>query len=273
MKQRKILLLFLILFFVNTLHAQETVISIKKIILTDNCEKLEITFNIEGKDTITIDKVQLSIGGKLINPQLKGNLGKCFYDGNQKKIVCDIKQVNIPTDGIIVEVTMNYTLGSLIKESRFISDPLKCVLKKINAGSGSYKKPHNFKNKPFVFSNKKWKSTRRPYYHVKKETWIPWLYIAAGASAATGVYAHLKANSIYEKYPTSSQTDEAEEFHSEVKRYDTFRNIAFGAAGAFSLAGIVIYDNHSKNKKRRHPMAFSYIPVTDGAAVGLTVSF
>lgn len=105
---------------------------------------------------------------------------------------------------------------------------------------------------------------------VKKEVWIPWLYIAAGASAATGVYAHLKANSIYEEYSPSAQTDEAEQYRADVQRYDNISKIAFGAAGGFGIAGVIV---HIKHNQKKHAMALSYIPVTDGAVVGLTCNF
>lgn len=107
---------------------------------------------------------------------------------------------------------------------------------------------------------------------VKKQQkiWIPWLYIAAGASAATGMYAHLKANSIYDNYSPSSQTDEAEQYRANVQRYDNISKVAFGAAGGFGIAGVIV---HIKHNQKKHAMSLSYIPVTDGAVVGLTCNF
>jgi hypothetical protein len=106
--------------------------------------------------------------------------------------------------------------------------------------------------------------------NVKREIWIPWLYIVAGASAATGIYAHLKANSLYQNYPGSTITDEAEYLHSEINQLEIIRDVAFGAAGVTGIAGIVV---HIRHKQKMKAVAISYIPIPDGAVFGLTCNF
>lgn len=106
--------------------------------------------------------------------------------------------------------------------------------------------------------------------NVKKSTWIPWFYIAAGASAVTGVYTYIKSNSLYNNYPLSTETNEAENFHSEVLLYDNITKIALGAATGFAAIGIIVHIKHVKKEKS---ISVSYIPVTDGAALGLTYKF
>lgn len=105
---------------------------------------------------------------------------------------------------------------------------------------------------------------------VKKYVWIPWFYIAAGASAATGVYTHVKSNSIYNRYPKSANTKESEQYHADVELYDDISKIAFTTSAGFAAVGIIVHVKHLKNKKS---MSLSYIPVSNGAAIGLTYNF
>ena len=105
---------------------------------------------------------------------------------------------------------------------------------------------------------------------VKKEIWIPWLYIAAGISAATGTYAHIRANKIYKDYTPSSMTDEAEKLYKDYEGMLKLRNGAFGAAGGFGIAGVVV---HIKHNQKKRSVALGYLPVNEGAIVGLNLKF
>lgn len=105
---------------------------------------------------------------------------------------------------------------------------------------------------------------------VKKDVWIPWFYIAAGASAATGAYSYIKSNSIYNRYPKSADTKESEQYHADAELYDDISKIAFTATAGFAAVGIIVHVKHLKNKKS---MSLSYIPVSNGAAFGLTYNF
>jgi hypothetical protein len=105
---------------------------------------------------------------------------------------------------------------------------------------------------------------------VKKKIWIPWLYIAAGISAATGTYAQIRANRIYEDYPPSSTTDEAEKLYKDYNRMLKLRNGAFGAAGGFGIAGVVV---HIKHHQKKRAVSISYLPAPEMAIVGLNLKF
>jgi len=105
---------------------------------------------------------------------------------------------------------------------------------------------------------------------VKKEIWIPWLYIAAAASAGTGLYANYKSNTLYANYPGSSTTDDSEMLHNNIKRYDSIRNIAFGAAGVLGVAGVLVHIRHNQKKNR---IILSYQPLPDGVTFGLNYNF
>ena len=105
---------------------------------------------------------------------------------------------------------------------------------------------------------------------VKKKVWIPWLYIAAGASAITGTYAYLRADHLYKSYPPSSMTDEAERIHSDVDRMVTLSRVAFGAAAVLATAGVFVQIHHNKNKRG---WTLNYLPQKNGQYVALTYKF
>lgn len=105
---------------------------------------------------------------------------------------------------------------------------------------------------------------------VKKKIWIPWLYIAAGLSAATGTYAHFQANRIYDDYQVAALTDKAENLYKDYERMLMIRNGAFGAAGGFGIAGIAVHIRHIQKK---NALTVSLLPVPDGAVVGLNLNF
>jgi hypothetical protein len=104
----------------------------------------------------------------------------------------------------------------------------------------------------------------------KKKIWIPWLYIASAACAATSIYAHTRVNRLYEDYNPSEWTDEAEDIHSEVVKMQNLRNVMAGAAGVLGAAGVVVHIRHIHKKKEA---ALSYIPQNDGGAIILTFNF
>jgi hypothetical protein len=105
---------------------------------------------------------------------------------------------------------------------------------------------------------------------IKKTIWIPWLYIAAGISAATGTYAHIRANRIYEDYPPSFGTDKTEKLYKDYERMLIYRNVAFSAAGGFGAAGVVVHIRHIQKKK---DLAISCLPISEGAVVGFNLKF
>jgi len=105
---------------------------------------------------------------------------------------------------------------------------------------------------------------------IKKKVWIPWLYIASAASAATGVYAHIRAYQLYKDYPPSSSTDEAEGIFANVERMQNLRNVAIGAAGAMGVTGIIVQIRHNQKQKA---LMLSYSNLHQGGLVGLTFKF
>lgn len=105
----------------------------------------------------------------------------------------------------------------------------------------------------------------------KRKAWIPWFYMATGASAITGVCCHLKSNNIYDnEYGLSDPTNEANHINRRIRTLDTVRNVAYGATVVFATVGVAVHVKHIKENKR---MIISYIPVQDGAALGLTYNF
>ena len=130
-------------------------------------------------------------------------------------------------------------------------------------------------DEPDIFGSNLWvKVLAKAYLPSEKEqvshSYFPWLFVASGVSAITGGLAWYQANSLYDKYPHSSQTDQAEQYRSDVKRYDMVRNIAFGMAGAFAVAGVVV---HIRHKKRIATLNVYYLPLPDGNALGLQYNF
>ena len=105
---------------------------------------------------------------------------------------------------------------------------------------------------------------------VKKKVWIPWFYIAAGASAVTGTYANIRANQLYDNYSQSSATDEAEKFHSDAANMLKLSRIAFGAAAVFGTAGIIVHTRHNKHK---NSFALNYSTFKDANSIMLTYKF
>ena len=105
---------------------------------------------------------------------------------------------------------------------------------------------------------------------VKKKVWIPWFYIAAGASAVTGTYANIRANQLYDNYSQSSTTNEAENIHSDVESMLKLSRIAFGAAAVFGTAGILVHISHNKHK---NSIALNYSTFKDANSIVLTYKF
>jgi hypothetical protein len=105
---------------------------------------------------------------------------------------------------------------------------------------------------------------------VKKKVWIPWFYIAAGASALTGTYANIQANNLYNDYSQSSTTNEAENIHSDAENMLKLSRIAFGAAAVFGTAGIIVHIRHNKHK---NSFALNYSTFKDANSIMLTYKF
>ncbi len=105
---------------------------------------------------------------------------------------------------------------------------------------------------------------------VKKKAWIPWLYIAAGASAITGTYAYLQANHLYQSYNPSLNTLEAENIHSKVDQNLMLSRVTYGAAAVFGVAGVLVHIKHNRNKRS---LSFNFIPLKDVNIVYLTYKF
>ena len=103
-----------------------------------------------------------------------------------------------------------------------------------------------------------------------QKTWIPWLYIVAGASAITGTYTYLRADHLYRNYPTSYNTLNAERIHSQVESNTTISRITFGAAAVFAVAGVIVHIKHNKNKRS---LTFNYLPLKDAQIFALTYKF
>lgn len=102
----------------------------------------------------------------------------------------------------------------------------------------------------------------------KKEFWMNWWFIAAGASAVTGTYCKLKANNIYNSdYFISSTTSDANELNQQIRNLDNISTTAYAAAGAFTITGIIIQIKHNKT------VQLSYSANKQGAIFGLTYNF
>ena len=103
-----------------------------------------------------------------------------------------------------------------------------------------------------------------------KRTWIPWLYIAAGASGLIGTYAYLHANHLYQSYSPSSKTLEAENIHSKIDRNLMVSRFAYGATAVFGVTGVIVHIKHNKYKKS---LAFNYLPLKDIHLFAVTYKF
>lgn len=106
--------------------------------------------------------------------------------------------------------------------------------------------------------------------NVKKKVWIPWLYIAAGASAATGTYTYLHANHLYQSYNPLSITLEAENIHSKVEQNLMVSRVAYGATAVLGVAGVIV---HIKHNKKKRSLSFNFIPLKDVDLIALTYNF
>lgn len=105
----------------------------------------------------------------------------------------------------------------------------------------------------------------------RQKPWIPWFYIASGASAATGIFAHINAQNIYNnEYLPVSNTDDAGLYNTKVRNWETVRNVALGAAGVFGAVGVVV---HVKHNKQKQAITLNYYPQPGGAEFGLTYNF
>jgi len=102
------------------------------------------------------------------------------------------------------------------------------------------------------------------------KAWIPWLYIAAGASAITGTYAYLRANHLYQSYPQSSNSLESEHIHSQVDRNIMLSRVAYGATAVFGVAGVIVHIQHNKSKRS---LVFNYLPLKDANLIALSYKF
>lgn len=104
----------------------------------------------------------------------------------------------------------------------------------------------------------------------KKDVWIPWLYIASGASAAGGVFAHFLANSYYDKSQTVSTTNSAEKYHANANLMDAVSYGAYGVAGGLAVVGVMVHIKHIRNNKE---LQIAYQPLVDGALMSLSYNF
>lgn len=104
----------------------------------------------------------------------------------------------------------------------------------------------------------------------QKKTWIPWIYIAGGASAVTGTYAYIRANHLYQNYTVSSNTVTAENIHARVERNLNVTRVAYGATAILGVAGVLIHIRHNRNKGN---LAFNYLPLKDIHLLALTYKF
>jgi hypothetical protein len=114
------------------------------------------------------------------------------------------------------------------------------------------------------------KVTGNVFEPLNKKSWVIGLYLTAGVCAATGTYAQIRAKQIYRGYPSAVFTDEAEELRNKVERMHLIRNITFGAAGGFAIAGFVAHIKHIQKKKA---VEISYLPLNNGGLLGLNVKF
>ena len=106
---------------------------------------------------------------------------------------------------------------------------------------------------------------------IKEKTWVPWFYIAAGASTATGVFAHFNVKNIYTaQYLTANTTPDAALYNSRVSTWETVRDVAFGAAGILGTIGVVV---HVKHRQEVRSLSLNYYPCRNGAEFALTYNF
>ncbi len=99
---------------------------------------------------------------------------------------------------------------------------------------------------------------------------FPWLFVASGMSALAGVYSWYEANQLYDQYPGSDLTLSAEDYHRKVDRYDMIRNVTFGAAIAFGVAGTV---RHIRHKDKQRALTVSCFPILEGGIIGISYNF
>ena len=99
---------------------------------------------------------------------------------------------------------------------------------------------------------------------------FPWLFVASGLSALAGTYSWYEANRLYDQYPVSDLTLSAEDYHRQVDRYDMIRNVTFGAALVFGVAGTV---RHLRHKDKQRALTVSCFPILEGGVIGISYSF
>lgn len=105
---------------------------------------------------------------------------------------------------------------------------------------------------------------------VKEKTWIPWFYIASGASFTTGLVAHISANRTYEKYLNEKSTIKSESLNQQVRSLETVRNVAYTSAAVLGAIGVRF---HIKHKQKDKALTVNYSPQPKGAALGFTLNF
>jgi hypothetical protein len=110
-----------------------------------------------------------------------------------------------------------------------------------------------------------------PIVQAETKRWVPWFYIASGASAAFGTFAHFNARNIYTgSYQPARTSPAAGDYHTQVKTWETIRNVAFGSAAVLGGIGVVV---HVKHKNQTKPLTLNYYPQPGGAEFGLTFNF
>lgn len=122
----QILLLICLVLLGQIAYAKNTKVAVRKIELINDCKEVMISFNIDGKDTITIDKVQLAVDGQPVDATFTGNLGICFHNGICKKVIGTINNINgnllawQPAD-----VEISYTAGTSNAKSYYSTHKLR----------------------------------------------------------------------------------------------------------------------------------------------------
>ncbi len=244
LRMKRIIILFFFSAIFTGLAAQQSRIENTWFWLSSTTDSLIIKYDLTGNQNafnVTLE-VSKKTGQNVKLKNVFGDIGNDIRPGKNKTIIWNMKNDNADVYGskLLVKVTGRVFVAEIIEKETWVHR-----LKKVTES---------------VFLPEK----------VKKETWMPWLYIAAGVSATTGIYSHIRANQLYNSYPLSAVTDDAEQIRNDTNRKLVMRNVAFSAAGAFGAAGVVVHIKHNQKKKA---LEISYSPLPDGGAFGFTCKF